>query len=72
MASRIEIDHDRIAGFNANKDKIDDLAEKVDREKLEDMAETAVDKVDDMTDGKVPDAVHDMVDKIDGVDDDEK
>ena len=56
----------------ANKDKIDDLAEKVDREKLEDMAETAVDKVDDMTDGKVPDAVHDMVDKIDGVDDDEK
>ena len=52
--------------IGGNKDKIADLAEKVDREKIEDMAETAVDKVDDMTGGKIPDAVDDMVDKIDG------
>jgi hypothetical protein len=52
--------------FGANKDKISEMTEKVDREKIEDMAETAVDKVDDMTGGKIPDAVHDAVDKIDG------
>ena len=52
--------------FGANKDKISDLADNVDRDKIEDMAEAAVDKVDDMTGGKVPDAVHDAVDKIDG------
>ncbi len=53
----------------ANKDKIGDMADKVDRDKIEDMAEAAVDKVDDMTGGKVPDAVKDAVDKIDGEDD---
>jgi len=52
--------------FGANKDKVADLSDKIDREKLEDMAEQAVDKVDDMTGGKVPDAVKDAVDKIDG------
>jgi len=52
--------------FGANKDKMGDMADKVDREKIEDMAEKAVDKVDDMTGGKVPDAVKDAVDKIDG------
>ncbi len=40
------------------------------REKIEDVAEAAVDKVDDMTGGKVPDKVKDLVDKIDGEDDD--
>ena len=32
------------------------------------MAEAAVEKVDDMTGGKVPDAVKDAVDKVDGED----
>ena len=49
-----------------------DLADKetgVDRDQIEDLATKAVDKVDEMTGGKVPDKVKDLVDKIDGVDD---
>ena len=48
-----------------------DLADKakgVDRDQIEDLATKAVDKVDEMTGGKVPDKVKDLVDKI-GVDD---
>ncbi|MCB0973026.1 MAG: hypothetical protein KDB86_00550 [Actinobacteria bacterium] len=46
-----------------------DKAKSVDRDKLEDLADKAVDKVDDMTGGKVPDKAKDLVDKINGKDD---
>ena len=52
--------------IGGNKDKIAELADEGDLEEVEDAVEAAVDKVDDMTDGKVPDVVDDMVDKIDG------
>lgn len=39
------------------------------REKAEDLAEQAVHKVDEVTGGKVPDAVKKAVDKIDSKDD---
>ena len=52
--------------IGGNKDKIAELADEVDLEEVEDAVAAAVDKVDDMTDGKVPDVVDDMVDKIDG------
>ena len=50
--------------FDKAKDALGDV-----REKAEDVAEKVVDKVDDMTGGKVPDAVKNIVDKIDGEDD---
>ena len=56
------------------KDKLGDAADKAGdiagdvRDKVGDAAEAAVDKVDDMTGGKVPGAVKNVVDKIDGED----
>lgn len=46
-------------------DKAKDMAEDA-RDKIGDAAEAAVEKVDEMTGGKVPDAIKDAVDKIDG------
>ena len=46
-------------------DKAKDAAESA-RDAVGNAAEAAVEKVDDMTGGKVPDVVKDVVDKIDG------
>ncbi len=46
-------------------DKAKDAAEGA-RDMAENAAEAVVNKVDDMTGGKVPDAIKDAVDKIDG------
>lgn len=51
-------------------EKAGDAADVV-RDKVGHAAEAAVDKVDDMTGGKVPDSVKNVVDKIDGDGDDD-
>lgn len=54
-------------GLKDMADKAKDALEDV-RDTAGDLAEKAVDKIDDATGGKVPDAVKDIVDKIDGDD----